>query len=94
MKQRRYLLDPASERARARRPRRPRPASLDGLTVALLDISRQRGRRFMAYLGASLAARGLTVRRYRKRTFARVASAALKQQIRTECDVVIEGLAD
>ncbi|NEX64896.1 hypothetical protein G3574_27765 [Noviherbaspirillum sp. 17J57-3] len=71
-----------------------RPASLDGLTVGILDISKARGNVFLDRIDERLAALGIGVKRYRKPTFTRVAPTALKQQIAAECDVVIEGLAD
>ena len=88
------LLDPTHEQAPAQRERLPRPASLEGLTIGLLDISKARGDVFLDQIEARLAAQGLTVKRFRKPTFARVAPTDLKQQMRTECDVVIEALAD
>ena len=88
------LLDPTAERSPAARPRLARPASLDGLTVGILDISKARGNVFLDRIDEQLAARGIQVRRYRKPTFARIAPTALKQQIAAECNLVIEGLAD
>ena len=41
-----------------------------------------------------LSERGIAVKRYRKPTFARIAPTELKQQIASECDVLVEGLAD
>ena len=38
--------------------------------------------------------RGYTVKRYQKLTYAHPASIELQQQIATECDVVLEALAD
>ena len=90
----RTLLDPTSERAPVRRARIDRPASLAGLTVGLLDISKARGDVFLDRLDQLLSARGLAVKRYTKPTFARVAPVELKQRIGSDCDVVIEGLAD
>lgn len=90
----RILLDPTSERAPAQRTLTPRPATLDGLTVGLLDISKARGDVFIDQLAGQMEARGLTVRRYRKPTYTRVAPDPLRQQIATECDVVVEALAD
>jgi hypothetical protein len=89
-----YLLDPTAERSPARRERLPRPTSLDGLTIGLLDISKARGDVFLDQIEARLAEHGLAVKRFRKPTFARVAPADLKQQIKAECDVVVEALAD
>jgi hypothetical protein len=90
----RILLDPTGELQPAYRERNPRPASLDGKVVGLLDISKARGDIFLDYLDGKLTEMGIAVKRYRKPTFARVAPVDLKHQIVTECDVVIEGLAD
>ena len=88
------LLDPTSERTPSQRELLPRPATLAGLTIGLLDISKARGDVFLDRLAMRLHERGLQTRRYKKPTFARVAPVALKQQIRSECHVVIEALAD
>lgn len=94
MKEPSTLLDPTAERAAATRALLARPATLDGLTVGILDISKARGNVFLDRIDEQLRARGVDVKRYRKPTFTRVAPTALKQQIATECDLVIEGLAD
>ncbi len=90
----RILLDPTSELQPAYRERNPRPTSLDGKVLGLLDISKARGNIFLDYLDKKFSDMGVTVKRYRKPTHARVAPVDLKHQIVTECDVVIEGLAD
>ena len=90
----RVLLDPTSERSPAKRERLARPASLAGLTIGLLDISKTKGDVFLDQIEAQLVERGLAVKRYQKPTFARVAPTGLKQAITAECDVVIEALAD
>lgn len=90
----RVLLDPTSERAAAHRERLPRPASLEGLTVGLLDISKARGNVFLDRLEGHLKARKIKTRRYQKPTFTRVAPVDLKQLIATQCNLVIEALAD
>ncbi len=89
-----HLLDPTAERSAAARARVPRPDSLDGLTVGLLDISKARGDVFLDHIDTRLQAQGIQVRRYRKPTFTRVAPTDLRQQIAAECDLVVEGLAD
>lgn len=94
MREASILLDPTAERASATRALLARPASLDGLTVGILDISKARGNVFLDRIDEQLAARGIAVKRYRKPTFTRVAPTALKQQIAAECNVIIEGLAD
>lgn len=88
------LLDPTGELAPETRERLPRPASLDGLRVGLLDISKARGDVFLDELDSILKGRGITIRRYKKPTFTRPAPVELQQQIATECDVLIEALAD
>jgi len=94
MTDKRTLLDPTAEHAPARRERVTRPISLEGLTFGLLDISKDRSDIFLDQVETQLVERGLTVRRYQKPTFARIAPTELKQRIVVECDVVIEALAD
>ncbi|GAC1313776.1 MAG: hypothetical protein NVSMB12_05900 [Acidimicrobiales bacterium] len=88
------VLDPTGERSPAARERVPRPASLHGLTVALLDISKPRGDVFLERLATLLDERGAVVRRYTKPTFTKPAPIDLRQEIATQCQVVIEALAD
>jgi hypothetical protein len=88
------LLDPTSERRPGHRPRAPRPASLDGLTIGLLDIAKARGDVFLDRVAERLTARGLRVVRFRKPTYTKPAPADLRVEIRTHCDAVIEALAD
>jgi hypothetical protein len=88
------LLDPTSERTPTARALLARPASFEGLTVGILDISKARGDVFLDHIAARLGERGVGVRRYKKPTFTRPAPTELKQQIATECNLVIEGLAD
>ncbi len=90
----RVLLDPTAERAPAERQRNPRPGSLDGLTVALLDISKARGDVFLDRLDERLQADGVRTLRYRKPTFAKPAPVDLRHEIATHCEVVVEALAD
>jgi hypothetical protein len=75
-------------------PRLVRPASIAGKTIGLLDIAKMRGGEFLDRLDELLTARGHKVKRYRKRHFTHLAPIELKQQIRSECDLVVEGLAD
>ena len=65
------LLDPTSEREPAKRMRLAPPESLDGLTVALLDISKPRGDVFLDHIEQRLVDDGLEVKRYRKPTVAK-----------------------
>lgn len=88
------LMDPTSERSPQTREPLPRPESLDGLTVGLLDISKPRGNIFLDRVEDLLGQRGVKTRRYKKPTFTRVAPVELSQRMASECDVVIEALAD
>ena len=90
----RVLLDPTSERVPATRTLNPRPASLDGLTVGLLDISKPRGDVFLDHLASRLEGLGARVERYRKPTFTKPAPVDLRHEIAVHCEVVIEALAD
>ena len=89
-----YLMDPTSERSPVARALAARPASLEGLAVGLLDISKARGNVFLDRLDELLTGEGIQVKRYKKPTFARPAPTALRQQIAAECQLVVEGLAD
>ena len=88
------LLDPTNESKPALRQRNARPESLKSLTIGLLDINKMRGDVFLDEIDRQLSERGLTVRRYAKPTYAHPAPVELQQQIATECDVVLEALAD
>ncbi len=88
------LLDPTSERAPTTRALNVRPATLEGLTVGLLDISKPRGDVFLNRLEEQLNQRGILTRRYRKPTYTKPAPADLRHQIAVECQAVIEALAD
>jgi hypothetical protein len=88
------VLDPTGERSVPHRERLPRPASLDGHVIALLDISKPRGDVFLDQLELRLTEGGAQVRRYKKPTFTKPAPVDLRQEIATQCTLVIEALAD
>jgi hypothetical protein len=88
------LLDPTSERTVLERVLLPRPASLGGKTVGLLDISKPRGDVFLNRIEQRLTEMGATVLRYKKPTFAKPAPVDLRHEISTQCHLVIEALAD
>ena len=88
------LLDPTSERAPGTRERTKRPATLDGATIGLLDITKARGDVFLDRIAEHLESRGHTVVRFSKPTFTKPAPIDLRHEIATQCDVVIEALAD
>ena len=90
----RVILDPGNEAVVAERRLLPRPASLDGKVIGLLDISKPRGDVFLDRLHDRLTAAGAIVERFRKPTFTKPAPIDLRYEIATRCEVVIEALAD
>ena len=88
------LRDPTAETLPTLRARVEPPASLDGLTVALLDIGKARGNEYVDRLQALLDGRGIAWRRYRKPTNTRTAPTELLQQIARECQVAVIALSD
>lgn len=88
------LLDPTSEREPATRARAPRPESLRGARVGLLDIRKPRGDVFLDRIEELLREQGAEVERFAKPTFTKPAPVDLRHEITTKCDVVIEALAD
>ena len=88
------VLDPTGQRQPRERRRLPRPDSIDGRRVALLDISKARGNVFLDRLEQLLSERGAKTERFRKPTFARPAPRALLEEITARSDLVVEALAD
>ena len=90
----RVYLDPTNERATITRALAETPASLDGKVVGLVDIIKPRGDVFLDRLETLLNERGLRTLRFRKPTFTKVAPVDLRHEIATQCELVIEALAD
>ncbi len=90
----RVVLDPTSERHPAIRSRLPRPKTLEGLKVGLLDISKMKGDVFLDRLAELVRERGAEVLRFKKPTFTKPAPIDLRQEIAVQCDAVVEALAD
>ncbi len=90
----RYVLDPTGERTVAERQQLDRPAAIGGLRVGLLDISKPRGDVFLDHLETMLTDAGAKVQRFKKPTFTKPAPVDLRHEITTQCQVVIEALAD
>ena len=88
------ILDPTSESRPARRELLARPASIDGLTIGLLDIRKPRGDVFLNHIEQLLTERGARVLRFAKPTFTKPAPADLRHEIASQCNLVIEALAD
>jgi hypothetical protein len=88
-------FDPTDSVARPRMTA-PRPVSLEGKVVTLLDISKANGSVLLDRLEELLRerARPRAIVRKRKPTFARPAPDELRREIVSATDVVVEGLAD
>ena len=88
-------LDPTDSVAVPRRTA-PRPASLEGKVVTLLDISKAKGDHLLDRVEELLweRARPRAIIRKKKPTFARPAPDSLRREILAGTDVIIEALAD
>ena len=89
------ILDPTDERVPVARQITPRTGEISGV-IGLLDISKPRGNVLLDELERLLAARypDAEVRRSAKPTFAKPCPSDLRLQIKAECSVVVEALAD
>ena len=87
-------VSPIDERVRQPEPRAARTAKIEGKTVALLDISKNRGAEFLDRIELRLQERGAKTMRFRKPTFSRPAPAELIEEIALHGDLAVEGLAD
>jgi len=88
------VLDPTDESVAQERPRAARPESLAGLTIGLLDISKPRGNVFLNRVEERLNGLDASVVRFTKPTFSKPAPVDLRHEIASQCDAVIEALAD
>jgi hypothetical protein len=88
-------LDPTDSVAVPRRTA-PRPRTLEGKVITLLDISKAKGEHLLDRLEELLRERERprAIVRQRKPTFARPAPDPLRQEILDGSDVVVEALAD
>jgi hypothetical protein len=88
------LRDPTAEAASTLRPRRPALDTLDGKTIALMDIGKMRGDEFIDRLEELFRERGIATRRYKKPTNTRTAPLELLQGMAEECHAVVIALSD
>ena len=87
-------VSPFDERRRATGPLAPRPDSLAGRRVALLDINKRRGAEFLDRVEFLLQARGAQTFRVVKHIFSKPAEPELVRRIANRGDLAVEGLAD
>ena len=88
------LRDPTAETAPTRRARLAPPASLDGKTVALMDIGKSRGKEFLDRLEGHFTAAGVATKRYAKPTTTPGAPVAVMQKIAAEAQLAVIALSD
>jgi hypothetical protein len=87
-------VSPVDERVRAPQPLAPRPASISGLHVTLLDITKNRGAEFLDRIETLLQARGATTTRAAKEIFSKPAALDLIDQVASYSHAVVQALAD
>lgn len=88
------LRDPTSEAPTSARKSVPMPDDLNGKTIALLDISKERSDEFIDYLESRFTAQGMKIERYRKASNSKPAAPDIVQSIVKEADVAVVALAD
>ncbi len=87
-------VSPFDGRVRQPEPLAPRPASVFGLRVTLLDIRKNRGDEFLDRVETLLQQAGATTSRVTKEIFSKPAALDLIEAITDISDAVVEALAD
>ena len=87
-------VSPFDERRRAPEPLAPRRATLEGATVALLDITKRRGDEFLDRIETRLREHGAETFRVVQEIFSKPADAEIIRRIADRGDLAVEGLAD
>lgn len=89
------ILDPTDERVPVERQITARTGEIAGV-IGLLDIRKPRGNVLLDELQSLLATRypQVEIKRYEKPTFTKPAPNELRLKISSECDFLVEALAD
>ena len=87
-------VSPFDEQVRPAEPLAPRPASISGRRVVLLDIRKNRGAEFLDRMETLLQAAGAVTARTAKEIFSKPAALGLIDEIASRADLVVEALAD
>jgi hypothetical protein len=87
-------VSPFDERVRAAEPLAPRPASVAGCRVVLLDIRKNRGAEFLDRVETLLTGAGAATARVTKEIFSKPAALGLIDEIARGGGLVVEALAD
>ena len=90
----RDYISPFDERVRPAEPLAARPGSIESRTIALLDITKNRGAEFLDQVESRLKAAGAVTFRISKEIFSKPAAPAVIDQIAARSDLVVEALAD
>lgn len=89
------ILDPTNESVPVARQITPRIGEIKGV-IGLMDIRKPRGDVFLDALDKLMAERlpNVEIRRFAKPTFTKPCPDDLRQDIRSQCDFLVEALAD
>ncbi len=89
------ILDPTDERVPVERQITPRTGTISGV-IGLLDIRKPRGNVLLNELETLLAQRfpNSQIKRYEKPTFTKPCPTDLRLKIASECNFLVEALAD
>ncbi len=89
------ILDPTDERVPVERQITARTGDISGV-IGLLDIRKPRGNVLLDELQSLLSTRypKVEIKRYEKPTFTKPAPNDLRLKISSECDFLVEALAD
>jgi hypothetical protein len=90
----RDYVSPFDDRVRPAEPLAVRPGSIEGRTIALLDITKNRGADFLDHVESHLRAAGAVTFRISKEIFSKPAAPAVIDQIAARSELVVEALAD
>ena len=88
------LLNPTGEHRVTARKKAPKPVTLEGITVGVLDIGKLPGDVFLDRIAERLGERGIAVKRYAKPGPNRPAVLETRQRMQAETQVAVIGLAD
>jgi hypothetical protein len=87
-------VSPFDDRVTPQHPLAPRPATLSGLHVTLLDIRKNRGAEFLDRLETLLHDAGATTSRAAKEIFSKPAALDLIDDVASHSHAVVQALAD
>jgi hypothetical protein len=87
-------VSPIDERVTPPKAHAPRPETLEGARIALLDITKAQGDLFLDRVEHLLRASGAEPFRISKEIFSRPASTGVIEQVAIRADLAVEGLAD